>query len=154
MRPKKGFVKLTAVQKEKLRAALGNPALVSYAQVAEKAGVSKPKVIKESQTTGLRPKGNFIESRAVKQPKINARLAVRAKKIEDFVRFEALNKRAVSVNFLQSRFGGEKKFVSAVLARVEKALEAEGKAVIRRTKSDQPKRKSQVSSLSQGMHFR
>ncbi len=142
---KKGFVVLTPAQKEKLRAALGNPALVSYAQIAEHSGVSRATVIKHARETGYRPRGNFVQTRAVKQPKINARLIERARKMAQFVRDEAAHKRGVSANDLMKRYGGTKKAAVELLKRLEEA----GVPVIRRTQSDQGVRKRGGASLTQ-----
>jgi len=150
-----GLVRLNGVQKEKLHDALLNTnSAVTYSDIAHFASVAKPTAVKHAKVTGLRPKGNYLATRLVKQPKIHARLLRRARLMENYIRVETQCKRGVSVNYLQHRFGGEKKFAAMVLVRVGEALRKEGVSLIRRTKGDQPKRSTPVPSLSQAMRHR
>jgi len=136
-RPNGTLMGLERRQRAKLLAAAIDSSNISYAQIAKQAGVSKSTVI----ASGLRPKGNLLKSRPVKNPAISARLLARKKAVEQFITDETFAGRAVSVNILQKRFGGEKKFLRLVLENADRVLsETLDRRVIRRTKGDQPKR--------------
>ncbi|MEK6958823.1 MAG: hypothetical protein AABW59_02140 [archaeon] len=136
-RPNGTLMGLARRQRAKLLAAAIDSSNISYSQVARQAGVSKSTVI----ASKLRPKGNLIATRQVKNPLMDARLKERKEVISQFIANETFAKRGISVNDLQKRFGGEKKFLKSVIDYVDELLSSTaGIRVIRRTKSDQSKR--------------
>ena len=131
------FGGFTRTQRARLLAAAIDSDNISYSQIARRAGVSKASVI----SSKLRPKGNMFRERPVKNPAVAERLMWRRNAVERFIAGETFAKRAVSINDLQKRFGGEKKFLKDVMNYVDSVLsKTAGVRVIRRTKSDQPKR--------------
>jgi biotin operon repressor len=123
---------------------------VSLTQLACKIGISRATLVKhliELNKKGLIPSNNLLLNRIANQsskldrPRINSRLLARREKIIGFINDCRLKKKPVSVNLLQKKFGGEKAFIGAILAEQEKKFSNSNKIIIRRDKSDQPKRK-------------
>lgn len=81
-----------------------------------------------------------VESLKRTRPYLLRKLVSRRKRMVVFINNCRLKKIPVSVNMLQQKFGGEKKFVKIVLDSIEKEYSKSDNPLIRRTKSDQPKR--------------
>jgi hypothetical protein len=114
---RKTFQPLSKSVRENLLNAFSNKSNVTYSQIALDAKVSKALVIAFSKKHGLRPKGNFFNSREIKQPLIKKRLDDRKRKIVLFFKKHHGN---VSINQIQQEFGGEKKFIKDVLLSLKK----------------------------------
>ena len=117
----------------------------SLTSIANHFGVSRTtikKILTESVDKGLISENNHLLKRTRKDiVAVKVRLIQRKINIVNFVIKESHVKRAISVNLLQKKFGGEKKTIGQILKEVEKRLVKTKNPVIRRTKSSQPKRK-------------
>jgi hypothetical protein len=109
---RKTFQPMTLAERQRLEKQTKNPNNITYEQIAKASGLSKAQVIEFCKRTGFRSKGNLLGSREVKRPKVDARLKERAENIRGYYK---RNKGKVSINELQRKFGGEKKFIKSVI---------------------------------------
>jgi|GEM_PF-1982086 len=130
------FLALSAAQKQTAIEALKNPSLITLSQVALRAQISKSAIIALNKRERIRPVGNSIAQRAVKQPKLHARLVERERRIVSFIHDEVSRGKSLSVNLLRERFGGEKKAIKLILQREIDILKSKGKVVRRITPTD------------------
>lgn len=72
---------------------------------------------------------------------VNLRLQQRKRLIVDFVRMARVKKIPISINLIQKKFGGEKKFIKAIIDVEVKKYSVRAQPVLRRSKSSQSKRK-------------
>ncbi|MEI7960837.1 MAG: hypothetical protein WCI04_00725 [archaeon] len=141
-----GFKPLSGQAFEKLNAAAKDPKNITYSDIARAANIPRSTVIKHLKLLVLRPKGNFLKSRSMKQPSIEARLAVREKLMREFILHEVMRGNAVGINQLIARYGGTKSFAGIVLKNVEFDISFRGARIKRLSVADQPYGNSRLVS--------
>ncbi len=72
---------------------------------------------------------------------VNLRLQQRKKLIVDFVKMARMKQIPISINLIQKKFGGEKKFIKTILDVEVKKYSGRAKPFLRRSKSSQSRRK-------------
>ncbi|MDD3084025.1 MAG: HTH domain-containing protein [Candidatus ainarchaeum sp.] len=119
-------------------------------QLAKHLGVSRTTVVKhliELNSSGQLSDKNYFLQRIINnklkrtRPILARKMLVKKQRIIDFINNCRRKKIPLSVNLLQQKFGGEKIFSKRILDIEEKKWANSSRPIIRRTKSDQPKRK-------------
>ncbi|MFA5763393.1 MAG: hypothetical protein WC915_01115 [archaeon] len=116
----------------------------SLTEIANHYGVSRntvKKLLVDLVEVGRVSENNHLLKPKPIPPQIRLRLVERRTNMIKFITELSIQGKAVSVNVLQKKFGGEKSFAKEVLDAVEKQLAKTKHPVIRRTKSSQPQRK-------------
>ena len=147
---KGGFKSLSKELRAQLLGAFIDSRFQTLSQIAQHFHISKSVVIKyrdEFVKSNVLSKNNWHVVKVVKpRPLVRERLALRRKEMLFHIFGGMKDGKKVSVNELQKKFGGEKKFAAKVISEVEGVLASRKKfskwwELKRRTVSDQPRRK-------------
>lgn len=149
-RTKRGtFAKLDSKKQSNILSIVKTNRFVTITQLSNHLRISRAtlkKYLLELNSRGLLSDKNYFLQRTVNpklkrtRPVLTRKLVERRKRMVVFINEMRLKKKPLSVNLLQKEFGGEKSFVKSVLDAEEKKWCNSSIPIIRRTKSDQPKR--------------
>ena len=112
---KQVFQGINASEHTRLVNAAKNRSNITYDQIANSSGLSRAKVIEFVHKLGLRPKGNNLDNRLIKQPRTHARVEARKENMRKFIRMRLRVGGLPTINEIQEECGGEKKLAKLIL---------------------------------------